>query len=85
MARSLGGNRGSIISAETREVSRKARQVTSEARAAELPSSRRDEPARSLNERGIPTACDEAFILHPFFKCLRTLRFDFGRCHDAGD
>ena len=46
----LGGNRGSIISAEAREASRKARQTTSEARAAdlapviaELPGSRCDE------------------------------------------
>src|SRR5689334_5974109 len=47
----LGGNRGCIISAEAREVSRKTRQTTSEARATDLapviagtPSSRCDEP-----------------------------------------
>src|SRR3954454_18950413 len=50
----LGGNRGVIISAEAREISREARHAESEARAADLapviagtPSSRRHEPGRA--------------------------------------
>ena len=62
----LGGNRGSIISAEAREISRKARRETSEARAADLAPVIAELQAagleslgalaRGLNERGIPMA-----------------------------
>src|SRR4051812_36024424 len=62
----LGGNRGAIISAEAREVSRKARQTTSGARATNLAPVIAELQAagvmslgglaRGLTERGIPTA-----------------------------
>src|SRR5215218_4072477 len=62
----LGGNRGVIISAEAREVSRKARHAASETRAADLSPIIAELQAagvtslgglaRGLNERGIPTA-----------------------------
>jgi DNA invertase Pin-like site-specific DNA recombinase len=62
----LGGNRGSIISAEGREISRTARLVASETRAADLAPVIAELQAagvtslgglaRGLNERGIPTA-----------------------------
>ena len=62
----LGGNRGSIISAEAREVSRKARLAASEARVADLAPviaelqaagvTSLSGLARGLSERGIPTA-----------------------------
>jgi DNA invertase Pin-like site-specific DNA recombinase len=62
----LGGNRGCIISAEAREISRQARQAASEARAADLApviaelqaagATSLGGLARGLNERGIPTA-----------------------------
>src|SRR3954468_12840621 len=62
----LGGNRGSIISAEAREVSRQSRQAASEARAADLAPVISELQAagvaslgglaRGLSERGIPIA-----------------------------
>jgi DNA invertase Pin-like site-specific DNA recombinase len=62
----LGGNRGSIISAEAREVSRKARLAASEARVADLAPVIAELQAagvtslgglaKGLSERGIPTA-----------------------------
>jgi DNA invertase Pin-like site-specific DNA recombinase len=62
----LGGNRGTIISDGAREISRKARLAASEARAADLAPVIAELQAagvtslgglaRSLNERGIPTA-----------------------------
>jgi DNA invertase Pin-like site-specific DNA recombinase len=66
----LGGNRGSIISAEAREVSRQARHAISEARAADLAPviaelqaagvTSLGGHARGLTGRGIPTARGEA-------------------------
>ena len=38
-----------------------------------------------FEDLGLSGLGDEAFILHPFFKYLRTLRSDFGYCRDAGD
>src|SRR4051812_1498398 len=62
----LGGNRGAVISAHAREVSRRARREASEARATDLAPVIADLQAagvtslgglaRGLNERGIPTA-----------------------------
>jgi len=63
----LGGNRGVIISAEAREISRSTRQAASEARAADLAPVIAERLqaagvtslgglARGLSERGIPTA-----------------------------
>src|SRR5919112_1576534 len=62
----LGGNRGSIISAEAREISRKARLAASEARVADLAPVIAELQAagvtslgglaKGLSERGIPTA-----------------------------
>ena len=62
----LGGNRGTIISAEAREVSRKARPAASGAHAADLASVIAELQATGVanlgglaggfNERGIPTA-----------------------------
>src|SRR5215216_6270787 len=62
----LGGNRGVIISAEAREISRKARHAASEARAADLAPVVAELQAagvtslgglaRGLTERSIPTA-----------------------------
>src|SRR4051794_18497006 len=62
----LGGNRGSIISAEAREISRQARHAASEARAVDLAPVIAELQAagvtslgglaRGLTERGIPTA-----------------------------
>src|SRR5829696_2596548 len=62
----LGGNRGVIISAEAREISRKARHAASEARATDLAPVVAELQAagvtslgglaRGLTERGIPTA-----------------------------
>jgi len=62
----LGGNRGVIISAEAREISREARLAASEARVADLAPVTAELQAagvtslgglaRGLTERGIPTA-----------------------------